>query len=180
MPETSIVIRTYNEEKHIGNLLRAIETQDYKDYEIIIVDSGSTDKTLEIAEKHPVRIIKIEKRDFTFGYALNVGCKAARGRYLVFASAHVLPATNFWLSQLIASFKDPGWQWYTGGKKETRIQNIPSKKICGGFLARPLSILKFRCITPITQMPLLGRVSGKKKDLMNIYSDLKISIGHAE
>src|SRR3989344_3651284 len=151
MPETSIVIRTYNEEKHIGNLLRAIETQDYKDYEIIIVDSGSTDKTLEIAEKHPVRIIKIEKRDFTSGY-----------------------------HNSLLHLKTRRWQWYTGGKKETRIQNIPSKKICGGFLARPLSILKFRCITPITQMPLLGRVSGKKKDLMNIYSDLKISIGHAE
>ncbi|MBI2673842.1 MAG: glycosyltransferase [Candidatus Zambryskibacteria bacterium] len=107
MPETSIVIRTYNEEKHIGNLLRAIETQDYKDYEIIIIDSDSTDKTLEIAEKYPVEIIKIEKRDFTFGYALNVGCQASRGRYLVFASAHVLPATNSWLSHLTASFKDP-------------------------------------------------------------------------
>ena len=117
MPETSIIIRTLNEEKHIGNLLHAIEEQDYKDYEIIIVDSDSTDKTLEIAEKYPVKIIKIEKRDFTFGYALNVGCKAARGRYLVFVSAHVLPATKSWLSQLIASFKDPAVAMVYGRQK---------------------------------------------------------------
>ena len=40
MPETSIIIRTYNEVKHIGNLLHAISEQDYTDYEIIIVDSS--------------------------------------------------------------------------------------------------------------------------------------------
>jgi len=136
MPETSIVIRTYNEEKHIGNLLRAIETQDYKDYEIIIVDSGSTDKTLEIAEKHPVRIIKIEKRDFTFGYALNVGCKAARGRYLVFASAHVLPATNFWLSQLIASFKDPAVAMVYGRQKGNADSKYSEQKDLWRFFSK--------------------------------------------
>ncbi len=106
MPETSIIIRTYNEEKHIANLLRAIGTQDYKDYEIIIVDSGSTDKTLEIAQAFPVNIIKIENRDFTFGYALNIGCKASRGKHLVFASAHVVPVDDSWLSSLVAPFKD--------------------------------------------------------------------------
>lgn len=106
MPETSIVVRTYNEEKHIGNLLRAIEKQDYKSYEVIIVDSSSTDKTLEIAKEFPVKIISIESRDFTFGYALNIGCKEASGKYLVFASAHVLPVDSRWLEKLVASFQN--------------------------------------------------------------------------
>lgn len=106
MPETSIIIRTYNEEKHLGNLLRSINNQDYKNYEIIIVDSGSTDKTLEIAEQFSVSVIKIESWDFTFGYALNLGIKASQGKYLVFASAHVLPVDNQWLGNLIAPFKN--------------------------------------------------------------------------
>lgn len=106
MPETSIVIRSYNEEKHLGNLLRAIQRQGYKNYEVIIVDSGSTDRTLEIAEKFPVQVVRIESRDFTFGYALNVGCQKSRGRYLVFASAHTLPVDEHWLSNLIAPFTD--------------------------------------------------------------------------
>jgi len=104
MPETSIIIRTYNEEKNIGNLLRAIEKQDYKDYEIIIVDSESTDRTVEIAEKFSVKIIKIKSRDFTFGYALNVGCRASSGKYLVFVSAHVIPIDNQWLSNILVPF----------------------------------------------------------------------------
>lgn len=106
MPETSIIIRTFNEEKHLGNLLRTIAEQDYRDYEIIIVDAGSTDRTLEIAAKFPVKIVEIESRDFTFGYALNVGCKEARGKYLVVASAHVLPVDNEWLSHLVAPFSN--------------------------------------------------------------------------
>lgn len=104
MPETSIIIRTYNEEKHLGNLLRAISEQSYKDYEVIVVDSSSRDRTVEIAEQFGAKVISIESRDFTFGYALNVGCEASRGKYLVFASAHVLPADEAWLFNTLAPF----------------------------------------------------------------------------
>lgn len=106
MPETSIVIRTYNEEKHIGNLLRAIEKQYYKNHEVIIVDSSSTDKTREIAEQFKVKIIKIESHDFTFGYALNIGIEASKGKYIICASAHVLPLDNHWLNRMVRPFKD--------------------------------------------------------------------------
>jgi len=104
MPETSIIIRTFNEEKHIGNLLQAIKQQNYKNYEVIVIDSESTDRTVEIAEKFSVKIIKIKSRDFTFGYALNIGCNASSGKYLVFVSAHIIPIDNKWLSNLLAPF----------------------------------------------------------------------------
>ena len=123
MPETSIVIRTFNEEKHIGNLLSAIASQTYKNYEIVIVDSGSTDDTLSIAEKFPVRIIKIESRDFTFGYSLNVGCEASRGKYLVFVSAHILPVSREWLSNLVNAFKNEKVAMVYG-----RQMGVPSSK----------------------------------------------------
>ncbi len=106
MPETSIIVRTLNEERHLANLLRALEEQEYKDFEVIVVDSGSTDRTLEIAEQFKHKIIKIEKRDFTFGYSLNVGCNESVGKYLVFVSAHVLPVDKQWLSNLIMLLKN--------------------------------------------------------------------------
>lgn len=106
MPETSIIIRTLNEEKHLGNLLRALQNQDYKKYEIIIVDSGSNDATLDIARQFPTTVLSIESRDFTFGYSLNIGCRAAKGKYLVFASAHTLPVNNRWLGNLVAPFTE--------------------------------------------------------------------------
>ena len=75
--ETSIIIRTKNEEKWIGKVLEVLMQQSYKDFEIIVVDSGSTDRTLEIVKKYPIKLIEIPQKDFTYPYALNVGCKSA-------------------------------------------------------------------------------------------------------
>lgn len=104
-PTASIIIRTYNEEKFLGTLLQRIREQTLTDYEIILVDSESTDRTLEIAEPVCDKILHIKKSDFTFGYSLNVGCKAAQGKYLVIVSGHALPANVHWLENLIAPFE---------------------------------------------------------------------------
>ncbi|MBI2065507.1 MAG: glycosyltransferase [Candidatus Zambryskibacteria bacterium] len=128
MPETSIVIRTYNEEKHLGNLLRAISEQDYKDYEIIIVDSSSTDRTREVAKEFGVKVITIESQDFTFGYALNVGCKEAQGKYLVFASAHVLPINKHWLSNLTLPFQNERVAMIYGGQVGNEQSKFSERK----------------------------------------------------
>ncbi len=107
MPETSIVIRTFNEEKHLGNLLRAIKEQDYRDYEVIIVDSGSTDNTLKIARDFGCdAVLQIASHDFTFGYSLNMGCRQSQGKYIVLVSAHTIPTDHQWLGRLIAPFRD--------------------------------------------------------------------------
>jgi len=105
---TSIIIRTYNEQKHLGELLTKIFEQNQKltDIEVIIVDSGSTDRTLEIAEDYNCRITHIAQSDFTFGRSLNYGCKFANGDYLVFISGHCVPVGNQWLDELIAPLCD--------------------------------------------------------------------------
>ncbi len=102
----SIIIRCRNEEKHIGKLLTGIMAQSRKDVEILVVDSGSTDATLAIAARFPVKIIHIRPEDFSFGYTLNVGCKAAKGDILLFASAHVYPLYNDWLEKIAQPFED--------------------------------------------------------------------------
>jgi 2-desacetyl-2-hydroxyethyl bacteriochlorophyllide A dehydrogenase len=106
MSKASIIVRTYNEEEHIGNLLDSFKTQSYQDYEVIVVDSGSSDQTLNIVRDSQAKLIQIESRDFTFGYALNVGCGEAVGDYLVFVSAHVLPTNEYWLENLLKPFED--------------------------------------------------------------------------
>lgn len=107
-PRCSIIIRAYNEEDHIGRLLTGIMEQTIKDVEIIVVDSGSTDATTAIASRFPVQILSIKPEEFTFGRSLNIGCEAASGDYLVFASAHVYPSYPDWLERLLAPFGDPG------------------------------------------------------------------------
>ena len=99
-PRLSIVIRAYNEEQHLPRLLAGIAQQSLHDYEIILVDSGSTDGTLAVAAQHPVRVVSIRPEEFTFGYSLNQGIAHARGEYIVMASAHVYPVYPDWLERL--------------------------------------------------------------------------------
>lgn len=106
-PAVSIVIRSYNEEQHIGRLLTGIMQQSLgQDIEIVIVDSGSTDATLSIALRFPVKIVAIPPDEFSFGRALNRGCTAASGRVIVIASAHVYPVYSDWLHHLMKPFTD--------------------------------------------------------------------------
>lgn len=107
MPKVSIIIRSYNEEQHIGRLLHGIELQTVTDREVILVDSGSTDSTVPIAEKYGVRVVHIPKPEFSFGRALNRGCAAAQGEFLLFASAHVYPLRRDWIETIVAPLSDP-------------------------------------------------------------------------
>lgn len=99
----SIIIRTLNEEKYLDELLSAIDAQEKNGFlcEVIIVDSGSTDKTLEIADKHKAKLTYISKQDFSFGRSLNIGCEFAGGEYLVFISGHCVPVNKNWLQDLV-------------------------------------------------------------------------------
>jgi glycosyltransferase involved in cell wall biosynthesis len=105
-PTCSIVIRAYNEEKHIGRLLAGILQQTVRDSQIILVDSGSTDATVAIAQRFPVKIVHIRPEDFTFGRSLNLGIAEAEADLVVMASAHVYPVYPDWLEKLLAPFSD--------------------------------------------------------------------------
>jgi rhamnosyltransferase len=106
MMSVSIVIRVFNEEKHIGRLLFGVTQQTYPNPEIILVDSGSTDKTLDVASRFPVKMIHIQPEDFTFGRSLNMGVAAANGDIVIITSAHCYPVYPDWIDQLIKPFID--------------------------------------------------------------------------
>ena len=78
-PETSIVIRAFNEERWLPEVLKMLEQQRYRDFEIVLVDSGSVDRTRDIAAAAGARIVRLRSEDFTFGHSLNVGIREARG-----------------------------------------------------------------------------------------------------
>lgn len=101
--KVSVIIRTLNEEDYLAELLASVQAQKLSDFdiEVIVIDSGSTDRTLEIAENFNSRITTIEKRRFTFGRSLNEGCAFAFGDVFVFISGHCVPADNNWLSNLV-------------------------------------------------------------------------------
>jgi len=89
MGSVLVIIRCFNEEQHIGRLLSGILQQTVQDTEIIVVDSGSTDATLSIVVRYPVRTVSVRPEEFSFGRSLNAGCRAAEGEFIIIASAHV-------------------------------------------------------------------------------------------
>lgn len=102
LPSVSIIIRTLNEEKYIGECLSAIEKQHYSgEIEKIVIDSGSTDATVNIAREFGAVVTFIDKQRFSFGRSLNQGCKESTGEFLVLLSAHCIPTTDDWLIELV-------------------------------------------------------------------------------
>ncbi len=106
-PTASVVVRCYNERDHIEKLFHGLFEQTHESFEVILVDSGSTDGTLEIARQYPIEdIVHIPPEKFSFGRALNYGCEAAKGEYCVFISAHCYPRRVDWLERLLEKFGD--------------------------------------------------------------------------
>lgn len=104
-PDCSLVIRAFNEERHIGRLLDGIHHQTIKNVEIILVDSGSSDRTASIAQSMGARVVNISPQEFTFGRSLNKGIAEAASDLIVMASAHVYPVYPDWLERLIEPFE---------------------------------------------------------------------------
>src|SRR5258708_40324123 len=83
--KVSVIIPVYNEEEVIGECLSSLKKQSAKDFEIIVVDDGSYDSTLEILQAFDVRIFK--QNHHGPGVARNLGAKHAKGKILVFVDA---------------------------------------------------------------------------------------------
>ena len=114
-PTTSWIIRTFNEEKWIGRVLSALFLQSRLDFEIIIVDSGSTDNTLKIIKNFPIRkVIKIKKEEYNPSYALNLGIKESWGKYIGILSGHSLPVSRTWYEEAMKNFNHKNVAAVTG------------------------------------------------------------------
>lgn len=114
----SIVIRTLNEARHLGDLLRMIARQKTTnmDVEVVLIDSGSTDGTLSIAQDYGARITSISRNEFSFGRSLNQGCAFSTGDILVFISGHCVPVDENWLQNLCQPLID-GVASYSYGRQ---------------------------------------------------------------
>ena len=120
----SVIVPAFNEEKYIKYVFEGLRSQTFRDFETIVVDKDSTDRTREIASKY-ARVI-VEKRE-GIGIARNAGARAAKGGVLVFLDADTRPSKGL-LEAYRASFKDAAIVAATGPilplEKTTRRVNM--------------------------------------------------------
>jgi glycosyltransferase involved in cell wall biosynthesis len=101
----SIIIRTKNEERWITQCLQSVLGQEYKKFEVIIVDNQSTDKTIEKAKTFPISKV-VTCGEYLPGKALNMGIRESRGDYIAILSGHCIPVNKLWLTNLLRNFNE--------------------------------------------------------------------------
>ena len=104
MLKISIIIPTYNAQNYLLTLLEKIKNQSLKEYELIIIDSSSKDKTVEIAKEFTDNVIVIPQNEFDHGGTRTKAAKIARGDILIFLTQDALPYNEFTLENIIKVF----------------------------------------------------------------------------
>ncbi|MHB8084682.1 MAG: glycosyltransferase family 2 protein [Dehalococcoidia bacterium] len=106
--DASIIILTKNGGANFPRLLDRIYSQKYSgSYEVIAIDSGSTDGTLEAAGKYPLKLVEIKAEEFHHGRTRNLGAAMAEGRFLIYITQDALPVNDGWLQKLTDNLADP-------------------------------------------------------------------------
>lgn len=111
MPRVSVIIPAYNAEKYLRSCLISLREQSFRDFEIVVVDDGSSDKTFEVASSYADRVIRTP-HNLGVGEARNLGASRARGEIFVFTDADVVVPPH-WLKRLVQNI-DKGFKCVGG------------------------------------------------------------------
>ena len=124
----SIIIRTKNEERWIAKCLQQIHKQTFQDFEIILVDNESTDKTVEKAKSLGItKIVNIT--NYLPGKSINAGVEIAKGDYIVLISAHCLPVNDKWLENLVNAIEeDESYAGVYGRQEPMSFSSLSDKR----------------------------------------------------
>ncbi|MGE5140482.1 MAG: glycosyltransferase family 2 protein [Rudaea sp.] len=118
MPDLSIILLTKNGMPLLEQTLKQIYAQEIdRSFEVIAVDSGSTDGTLELLAKYPVRLIRIPPQQFNFGATRAMAYDLAEGEFCITLSQDAVPADPSWLAEMVAPFSDPSVAAVRGEQK---------------------------------------------------------------
>jgi len=101
-------MRSYNEGWALREVLPALQRQTYKNWELIVIDSGSTDGSVElIKEAKPAHFIQIRAQDYNPSRVMNHGMRLARSEFGIFLNADATPVGDNWLRPLVQALQDP-------------------------------------------------------------------------
>ena len=107
-PPVSIVMRSFNEGWALRDTLPALQAQDYPNWELIVIDSGSTDGSVElIRAARPKHFIQIAPPEYNPARVMNHGMQLAGYEFGIFLNADATPQTSHWLGPLVKALQDP-------------------------------------------------------------------------
>lgn len=106
-PFVSIILRSFNEAWALRDTLPALKAQDFKNWELIVIDSGSTDGSQDlIRSAHPVHFLQIQPHEYNPSRVMNHGMSLARSGFGIFLNADATPQGSNWLRPLALGLQD--------------------------------------------------------------------------
>lgn len=136
-PFLSVVIPTLNEEGNIDDCFKSLATQTMKDFEVVIADGGSVDRTIDIVKGNGFTVIEVEKtRPHDVSTAKNLGAKYSNGKILFFLDADMMLEPNCF-DVLSEGFRDPevvGISLKVLPSEANRLERVMYE--CNNYLAR--------------------------------------------
>lgn len=107
-PLVSIILRSYNEAWALRETLPALRAQEYRNWELIVIDSGSTDGSQElIRAAHPAHFVQITPQEYNPSRVMNHGMRLAKSEFCIFLNADATPQGKNWLRPLVAALQNP-------------------------------------------------------------------------
>jgi rhamnosyltransferase len=104
----SIILRSFNEAWALRDTLPALQGQNYRSWELIVIDSGSTDGSVELIRRHaPRHFISIPSENYNPSRVMNLGMQLARHELGIFLNADATPQDSNWLRPLVAALQHP-------------------------------------------------------------------------
>ena len=108
----SVIVCAKNEAENVAKFIPILATQNYPDFEIILIDDASSDTTLDIFEEFEkqysnIRLVKVANNEAFWGnkkFALTLGIKAAKKDYLLFTDADCYPTSENWIAEMTSNF----------------------------------------------------------------------------
>lgn len=113
-PPVSVLICAKNEAENLQKFLPSVINQQYKDFEIVLINDTSSDDTLEVMETfkethNNIKIVNVESNETFWGnkkYALTLGIKAAKNEHLLFIDADCQPVSKNWITEMAGNFSN--------------------------------------------------------------------------
>jgi rhamnosyltransferase len=107
-PLVSIIIRSFNEGWALCDTLPGLQQQDYKYWELIVIDSGSTDGSVELIRRaKPRHFVQIKSEEYNPSRVMNRGMELAASNFGIFLNADATPQNSNWLGPLVKALQDP-------------------------------------------------------------------------
>lgn len=132
--DISVIIPTLNAEHEIEALLIALEGQSIRPNEILVVDSASEDKTIELVQKHKrVRLLEIDRRDFNHGTTRDMALRESSGDFVCFLTQDAVPVSDDYLKRLVAPMADDSDIALVSGRQLPKTDARRFEQLVRGF-----------------------------------------------